>query len=296
MIPVNSIIADFKKMLADKWGYIPATAGILWTQGRQNATENAMAKKYGSKWIGHMVADCSGAFVYAYRQFNESIYHGSNRIARIYVEELLPPEQAKPGMAAFKFYKPGQNGYNLPAAYRSGAMWYNGDLNDYYHIGLVDEDPRYVLNSATTQNGFIRSKLSNGWSAVGYLKQVDYETETKPMPDNNLFYANADKVNVRSAPNGNASRVVYLNGGDVVTKLSEASGWSYVRFNGKTGYVMSKYLNPVISDEPDQPINEDKNEKLMQLAKEAREAMEKAEEWTKKANEVSQEILSILEG
>ena len=96
MIPVTGIIADFKKMLADKWGYIPATAGILWTKGRQNATQNAMAKKYGSKWIGHMVADCSGAFVYAYRQYNANIYHGSNRIARYYVEELLPPEMHLP--------------------------------------------------------------------------------------------------------------------------------------------------------------------------------------------------------
>ncbi len=296
MIPVKSIIADFKKMLADKWGYIPATAGILWTQGRQNATENAMAKKYGSKWIGHMVADCSGAFVYVYRQYKDSIYHGSNRIARMYVEELLPPEMAKPGMAAFKFYKPGQKGYNLPAAYTKGSQWYNGDLNDYYHIGLVDEDPRYILNSATTQNGFIRSKISNGWNAVGYLKNVDYGTEKEPMQDTNLFYANADKVNVRSAPNGNASRVIYLNGGDVVTKLSEASGWSYVRFNGKTGYVMSKYLSPVKAEEPQAPTEETKEEKLTRLAKESREALAVAEEYMNKSIAASEEILQLLKG
>lgn len=292
MIPVKGIIADFKKMLADKWGYIPATAGILWTKGRQDATQNAMAKKYGSKWIGHMVADCSGAFVYAFRQYNANIYHGSNKIAREYVEELLPPEMAKPGMAAFKFYKPGQKGYNLPAAYTKNAMWYNGDLNDYYHIGLVDENPHYILNSATTQNGFIRSKITNGWNAVGYLKNVDYETEKEPMEDTNFFYANTDKVNMRSAPKGNASRVIYLNGGDVVTKLSEDDEWSYVRFNGKTGYVMSKYLSPVKSEksvEPEKPAEESTDDKLMRLAKEAREALAKAEA-------ASNEIIEILKG
>ena len=102
-IPCKSIITDFNQMLTDKWGYIPATAGTMWTQAKQDATQNAMAKKYGSKWIGHMVADCSGAFVYVYKKYNLSIYHGSNRIARKYIEEVLPISEAKPGMAAFKY-------------------------------------------------------------------------------------------------------------------------------------------------------------------------------------------------
>ena len=290
MIPAKELVAIFQMMLADKWGYIPATAGIKWTESRQRATGNAMAQKYGSKWIGHMVADCSGAFVYAYKKFNESIYHGSNNIARYYVEELLPPEKAKPGMAAFKYYAPGQKGYTLPAGYHKGDKWYNGDLNDYYHIGLVDEDPNYILNSATTQNGFIRSKRSNGWNAVGYLKAVKYEDlpeikdEVTPVYSN--YYVTDDKVNMRAKPNTSASRVIYLNGGDVVSKISESGDWFYVRFNGKYGYVMQKFLAPVVDEAFDVPADEpaapegpaaDANDIRRQLKK-IEEAAEKAQE------------------
>ena len=249
-IPCNSILADFHQMLDDKWGYIPATAGTMWTQAKQNATTNAMAKKYGSKWIGHMVADCSGAFVYVYKKYGMSIYHGSNRIARKYVVELLPISEAKPGMAAFKFYKPGEKGYQLPEDYKPGGSQYNGDLNDYYHIGLVEENPKYVLNSATTINGFIRSKISNGWNACGYLKAVDYDgkDDDEPMFDNNLFVVtseNGQPVNMRQTASVTSDIVAKVPVGTEVNVIGENSnGWKYVQYKTKKGWMMSKFLVP----------------------------------------------------
>lgn len=250
-IQSKSILSDFQMMLADKWGYIPATAGTLWTQAKQDATQNAMAQKYGSKWIGHMVADCSGAFVYSYKKYGESIYHGSNRIARKYVVELLPISEAKPGMAAFKFYAPGQKGYNLPENYKQGGSQYNGDLNDYYHIGLVDEDPRYVLNSATTVNGFIRSKITNGWNACGYLKAVDYSGESgkdddEPVVENETMIVTAESgqyVNMRESTSMNSRLIVRVPVGSEVTVIkTDKNGWTGVKYKRYEGYMMTRFL------------------------------------------------------
>lgn len=116
--------------------------------------------------------DCSGAFVYAYRQQGRSIYHGSNRIARTEIEELLPISEAKPGMAAFKVRAPGESRYALPSGYKKGGSHYNGDLRDFYHIGLVGNMGE-VLNAQSAETGFVSSPIGK-WAFVARLKQVDY--------------------------------------------------------------------------------------------------------------------------
>lgn len=248
----EQLIADFRRMLADKWGYIPATSGETWTTEKQAkaAAGSDMVRKYGAQWIGHHVADCSGAFVYAYRQHGLSIYHGSNRIAREYVRELLPPDQARPGMAAFKARKPGESLYDLPAEYRHGGRHYNGDLLDYYHIGLVDSDPAYVLNSQSTATGFVRSKLKSGWAAVGYLKNVQYDGGDQ-VDGKQMIVTGDGYVNMRAAPRADAPRVEKLHPGNIVTQLMDyATGWAYVQHGTKQGYVMSEFLEPYTSPAP----------------------------------------------
>ena len=258
MIPYKDFIAWYQKMLADKWGYIPNTAGTMWTQEKQDKTTNAMAQRYGQKWVGHMVADCSGTFVYVYKKYDLSIYHGSNRIARVYIEEVLPISERKPGMAAFKYYKPGEKGYDLPDQYKKGGSQYNGDLNDYYHIGVVDDDPNCILNSATTANGFIRSNVSNGWNACGYLKAVDYEGDHEPVVDSDILIVTSENgapVNMRQSASVTASIVTRVPVGSEVNKLGENSnGWTYVQYKAKKGWMMSKFLVPKGYDPVPNPI------------------------------------------
>ena len=84
MIKAEELIAKFQQELDDHWGYIWCTAGIMWTEARQKQLEKttdenrAMSRKYGSQWIGHMVADCSGLFSWAFDQLGGYMYHGSN--------------------------------------------------------------------------------------------------------------------------------------------------------------------------------------------------------------------------
>lgn len=252
MIPVEELLSAFQGMCRAGWGYIPATSGEMWTAEKQakKAATSDMARKYGSQWIGHRVADCSGAFVHAYRQHGLSIYHGSNRIAREYVTALLPPDQDRPGMAAFKARKPSDKLYDLPAEYRQGGRHYNGDLNDYYHIGLVDSDPAYVLNSQSTATGFVRSKLKSGWVAVGYLKDVQYDGGDQ-VDNKQMIVTGEGYLNMRAAPRADAPRVEKLYPGNIVTQLMDyATGWAFVQHGTNQGYVMSKYLEPYTSPAP----------------------------------------------
>ena len=181
MMTARELIEEFQRMLTEKWGYIPGAAGGTWTEKSQDAAVEETVKKYGRQWIGRRVADCSGAFVWAFKQHGASIYHGSNRIAREHVVELTPIAQAQPGMAAFKAREPGEKYYALPAEYRKGGKRYNGDLRDYYHIGLVDADGRHVVHCANTQDGCVRSDIGQGWCAAAKLKQVDYAEAEEPL-------------------------------------------------------------------------------------------------------------------
>lgn len=218
-IPVDGIIKIFQQMYREHWPY-----------------------EWGAAHEG--CVDCSGAFVYAYQQYHHSIAHGSNSIARSYVVELLPISKAAPGMAAFKFYRPGEKGYNLPAKYQRGGKAHNGDLNDYHHIGLVDADPRYCLNAQSSKTGFVRSKLSeaNGWNACGYLQAVDYQTEGKPMEKMIVTAPNGKKVRVRSAPGKTAPIIDYLECGTQVSAETELNGWRKIECPQVSGYMAAEFL------------------------------------------------------
>lgn len=222
-IPVNDLIPKFRRMYEEHWPYV-------WGAAREGCV------------------DCSGAFVWAYKQFGKSITHGSNAIARSYIKELLPVSKARPGMAAFKKRKPGDKWYDLPAKYREGGAGCNGDLNDYYHIGLVDETGQYVLNAQSEDAGFTRTPISK-WANVGYLNAVEYE-EVRPMETYVVTADNGLPVRVRDNPNGNTIARLKV-GTKVQAGEEDSAGWREVRFgNNETGYMMAKFLKKADATTP----------------------------------------------
>lgn len=257
-IHVNDILKDFQLMLSEHWAY-------------------GVDTKYGQ-------VDCSGAFVWSYKQHGHSIYHGSNRIARTEVLKLIPIGQAVvvPGMAAFKHRKPGESGYALPSSYQVGGSHYNGDLNDYYHIGLVDEDTARVLNAQSTNTGFVASKISQNWSHVAYLTQVDYDSYHVEQSDVEIPVVTPDTPKTPSAPEtavqpeNHGIAVVYAENGLPVKMRQKAStsckvwenvpcgtiitvrgtsknGWTPVSYDGKNWYMKSEFLRNTTSEQPTAP-------------------------------------------
>ena len=66
MIPYKALCDKFQYALSEGFGYIFGTAGETWTAAKQARATREMTVKYGSKWIGHRVADCSGLFAWAF--------------------------------------------------------------------------------------------------------------------------------------------------------------------------------------------------------------------------------------
>ena len=67
-ISTSALIEKFRHALNNEWGYIWGTAGDKWTEAKQKAATREQTVKYGSRWIGHYVADCSGLFSWAFKQ------------------------------------------------------------------------------------------------------------------------------------------------------------------------------------------------------------------------------------
>lgn len=219
-ITASALMADFQRMLDEHWDY------------RDGAAQEGCV-------------DCSGAFVWAFRQHGKRIYHGSNRIAREEVVALLPTAQARPGMAAFKRRSPEKSGYSLPTTYRTGGARCTGDLNDYYHIGLVDANG-CVLNAQGTATGFVSTPLAQ-WDCAGYLKQVEYEKEETMSQTESITTAivtaqNGRTVNLRQRPDKSSAILARVPLGTQVTVLETAEGWAHITVCEKTGYMMNEFL------------------------------------------------------
>lgn len=160
MIKPEDLIAKFQFALNNGWGYIMGAAGVMWTQSKQDATTNEMAKKYGKKWIGHMVADCSGLFAWAFKELGSYMYHGSNTMYRSYTTargELKKGQRTdggelKPGTAVF--------------------TWKEQDQK-YGHVGLYIGGG-IVIEAYGTIKGVITSKVTeNRWTNWGWLRDVE---------------------------------------------------------------------------------------------------------------------------
>ena len=190
MIQANALIQKFRYALDNKWGYIFGTAGDKWTEAKQKQKVNYMIKKYGdnwknnkditessdqkekgyynaalygSKWIGHVVADCSGLFVWAFKQLGGSIYHGSNSIYDRYctTKGKLTAEIRKtilPGTAVF-----------------------TGDKK-HPHIGLYAGSGKVIEASGTIAGVCVSNLSATKWTYYGLLKDVDYGGEVPEAP------------------------------------------------------------------------------------------------------------------
>ena len=229
MINTSDLIGKFEYALDNDWGYIWGQAGDVWTQAKQNAATREQTKKYGQKWIGHHVADCSGLFSWAFKQLGGYMYHGSDTMFRKYTTENGTLKNGKrtdglallPGTAVF--------------------VWKPADQK-YGHVGLYIGG-EWVIEAASTQSGVIKTKVSNSkWTHWGQLKDVDYNGGDVPVPEGYAIVT-GKRVALRSAPTTQASVITRVDTGKKV-KLEEPppSEWDYVSYQGKTGWMMKKFL------------------------------------------------------
>ena len=169
----QQLIEQFQFALDNHWGYIWGTYGHTWTETRQKNLETKYASdpvkyadykngaKYGQKWIGHTVSDCSGLFYWAFKKLNQKMYHGSNTIWKSYTTNKSTLKNGK--RTDGKEIKPGS------------AVFLN-DNGNRHHIGLYIGN-NTVIEAKSTQAGVVKSTLAR-WNETGELKGVEYEVDS----------------------------------------------------------------------------------------------------------------------
>lgn len=226
-IPVNELISCFERMRDEHWDYC-----------LNSAREGCV--------------DCSGAFVWAYKQFNKTILHGSNSIARLSVGDLLSISYARPGMVAVKVKDWTDDD--------DTNRWYDSEPGNVYHIGLVIQNgsEMNVIEAKGAKWGVVQTKLDNKWKFVAYLDDVDY---TQKMEETIMEYKytgsihlTSGYVHLRSQPNITSKSIAKLYNGDSV-EIGDSSqpNWYAIKDeSGNEGYVYSKYVvieNEIQSDD-----------------------------------------------
>ena len=183
----SELVALFEQAYDQQWGYIFGAAGKEWTADRQKQMVNKMVSKYGTgwknnseaksddyyksalygdKWIGNMVADCSGLFVWAFSKYGIRVSHSSHYQYTDYCTEKgklaggkrTDGKELKPGTAVFV---------------------YKEEKDRYTHIGLYIGNGN-VIEAASTEKGVIMSSVSaTKWNRWGEMKKVEF-TDAEP--------------------------------------------------------------------------------------------------------------------
>ena len=206
----SELIALFERMYDEHWAY-----------------------EYGAAREG--VVDCSGAFVWAFRQYGRSIAHGSNTIARelIRAGAMRPIGDARPGWALFRHaFDDGE-----PDKYKADG------LGNYKHIALCSRDGSRALNAKGEQYGFCSDSLS-GYAYAAPLPGVEYEEE-KAMDA--LYQASVvtekDPLRMRASP-VTGEVLGHVPKGERVDVLAEGE-WPQIRYGELVGYASGAYLRRV---------------------------------------------------
>ena len=256
MIQAVDLIEKFRYALDNHYGYCFGAAGILWTQARQdqkvqymvskygdNWKKNADAKNdnyygtatYGSKWIGHYVLDCSGFFVWAYKQFGLPMSHISSNIYKSYCTK----DKGKLTDALKKTILPGV------------AVFTGQVAGNHPHVGLYVGDGK-VIEAAGTQAGVCVSNITDRkWTFYGYLKDVSYSSENAPVSPSEPSDEDFLIFDYPTLKKGNKGEYVKL----LQTKLME-HGYSLPRY-GADGDFGNETLSAVKAFQKDHGLTAD---------------------------------------
>ena len=198
--------------------------------------------------LGHSgddhLCDCIGLVIGALRRCGVrwSGIHGTNYAARSEMETLAPVTKSAdliPGELVFKARGQGNPRYDLPERYRKGGSAYTGDLLDYYHVGVVVSNNPLRIRHMTTPKPKMDTSIGK-WTYHGWCKKVSanggatMETYQAKVIGGNL--------NFRKGPSTDAERIAQIPDGSTVTVGEVLGDWAWISFNGRSGYVLAKFL------------------------------------------------------
>ena len=158
----------------ENWGYIWGKCGILWTAARQKDLEAKykadpdkysdykMGALYGSRWIGHYVADCANLLRWCGKKSgDDGVHSGSNLIWQC-------------DLSAKGALQNGQRTDGQPL--KPGSFVFTGDSYDKHgHVGCYIGNGD-VIEDAETKTGVIKSTITDSkWKWWGQRNGMEFD-------------------------------------------------------------------------------------------------------------------------
>lgn len=203
--------------------------------------------------------DCIGMDKYSFRingvPFSTTGTNWSFRNQVRNKREIHSASDLRYGDVVFKMKRPDEKGYNLPSKYRPGGSAYNGDLNDYCHIGTVKSvSPLRIIHmtspTAKTDTSIGNWKWVASWKEE-YVRDDGSETvlpdptpEPVPNKDTATVYADSGRwVKMRKEPSTKCRIYDEVPIGAVVKIEEFGYEWTKISYGKrKNWYMMTKFL------------------------------------------------------
>ena len=199
--------------------------------------------------------------------------HSTNYFARYEMAELAPIREdtaVELGNLVYKTRDEGSPGYDLHERYKQGGRYFASILLDYYHVGVVTSvDPLVITHCTQTDgvDGIDYDTSLNGWTYYGEAADVEYEdqwdddfTGEASLPELAVVHSeDRESVRMRSTPATDAgyNTVAKVPFGAEVIVRERTNDWATVQWNGKYGFMQTKFLRVIGMDEPPDNGNED---------------------------------------
>lgn len=207
--------------------------------------------------------DCIGLIIGAIRRMGLKWpgIHGSNYAARMEITGLKPitsQSELEVGDIVLKAVPKGHRNWALPSRYFQGGKYYNGDLNDYYHAGVVASvNPFQIKHMSSKMTIDTKVNTYYPWNYTGKLTRLLKAAADTPSPEPKdelenykkavLVAKSGSTVNLRRLPTKKSAIMMQVKLGTTVTITKPGEEWAAVKYNGFSGYMMSEFLD-VIGD------------------------------------------------
>ena len=202
----------------------------------------------GSNGTCDCIGMCRGALERA-GQDNVKNMRGTNQAARKTIRNLQPikkAEQLKKGDVVLKLRDKDDPDMKLPDQYRKGGSEYDSAVGEknYSHIGTVTKEyPNLEITHMTSPKPKKDYSLGN-WKETGQLPWISYEGEVDPDVMRAIVVADSGKtVKMRAKPSALCRLYWDVPIGSEVIVMKQDKTWSEIIWNGRTGYMMNKFLN-----------------------------------------------------
>jgi hypothetical protein len=173
---------------------------------------------------------------------------GTNYAARYTIKDLKKIDSVnslKVGDVVLKTRPADDPTMPLPDKYKKSGAAYNGDLTNYTHIGTVTHVNPLEITHMTSPTAKKDNKLGK-WVYVGWLPWVTDSVEPSPEPVEpqtaTVWAEHGTTVKMRAKPSTSCKTYWDIPIGTTVIVDVSGDEWSQITCNGRTGYMMTKFL------------------------------------------------------